>query len=221
MSEERPPEGIQLKREATIDRLREHYALDDLGIEEFEQRVDEALRAPFAADLEKLVSDLPLPAPRETLPQVTSQPGLPGLVPPERVRKVGFTMGFLGIHGRRGSWIPPRRLFCFFYLGGAELDFRDVLFVHPVTDVYVGAFLGGVNIIVPPGFAVDINGIPFLGGFGCADDVGVGAGPSSPLLSIRGIFFLGGASVEMRYPGETEKEAKQRRKAEKRVRKRP
>ena len=144
--------------------------------------------------------------------------GLPGIVPPERVREIGFTVGFLGVNGRRGRWIPPRRLFCLFYLGGAELDFRDVLFVHPVTDVYIGAFLGGVNIIVPPGFAVEINGIPFLGGFGCADDVGVGASPSSPLLSVRGIFFLGGAGVEMRYPGESEKDAKERRKAEKRAR---
>ena len=89
-----------------------------------------------------------------------------------------------------------------------------------MTDLYVVAFLGGLNIIVPPGYAVEINGIPFLGGYACADDVGVGAGPSSPLLRVRGIFFLGGAGVEMRYPGESEKDAKQRRKAEKLARKR-
>ena len=86
--------------------------------------------------------------------------------------------------------------------------------------MHVIAFLGGINIIVPPGYAVEINGIPFLGGWSCGDDVGVGASPSSPLLRVRGIFFLGGASVEMRYPGESEKDAKERRKAEKRARKR-
>ena len=220
MSEERLSEGIEPKREVTIDRLREHYALDHLGIEEFERRVDDALRAPSVADLERLVSDLPTPTPPETLPQVAPDPGLPGIVPPDRVRKIGLTMGFLGLHGRRGRWIPPRRLFSFFYLGGAELDFRDVLFVHPVTDVYVAAFLGGVNIIVPPGYAVEVNGIPFLGRFGCADDVGVGAGPSSPLLRVRGALFLGGVGVEMRYPGEAKEDAKQRRKAEKLARKR-
>ncbi len=220
VSQDRPPEGVQAKQEATIDRLREHFARDELGIEEFERRVDDALRAPSVADLEKLVSDLPTPSPLETLPQVAPEPGLPGIVPPDRVRKIGFTMAFLGGSGRKGRWIPPRRLFSLFYLGGGELDFRDVLGLNPVTDVYVVAFLGGINIIVPPGYAVDINGIPFLGGWGCADDVGVGAGPSSPLLRVRGIFFLGGASVEMRYPGESEKEAKQRRKAEKRARKR-
>ena len=80
--------------------------------------------------------------------------------------------------------------------------------------------LGGINIIVPPGYAVEVNGIPFLGGWECGHDVGVGASPTSPLLRVRGIFVLGGASVEMRYPGESEKEAKQRRKAEKRARKR-
>ena len=220
MSEERPPEGIQPKQEATIDRLREHFARDELGIEEFERRVDDALRAPSVADLEKLVSDLPTLSPLETLPQVAPELGLPDIVPADRVRKIGFTMAFLGGSGRKGRWIPPRRLFCLFYLGGGELDFRDVLFVHPVTDVYVVGFLGGVKIIVPPGYAVEINGIPFLGGFGCADDVGVGAGPSSPLLSIRGVFFLGGARVEMRYPGESKKDAKQRRRAEKLARKR-
>jgi len=220
VSEDRPPEGIHAKQEATIDRLREHYARDELGIEEFERRVDDALRAPSVADLERLVSDLPTPSPVETLPQVAPEPGLPGLVPPDRVKKIGFSMAFLGASGRKGRWIPPRRLFSLYFLGGSELDFRDVLFVHPVTDVYVGAFLGGINIIVPPGYAVEINGIPFLGGFACADDVGVGAGPSSPLLRVRGIFFLGGAGVEMRYPGESAKDAKQRRKSEKRARKR-
>ena len=33
MSEERPPGGIHAKQEAMIDRLREHYARDELGIE--------------------------------------------------------------------------------------------------------------------------------------------------------------------------------------------
>ena len=220
MIEERMPERMRPKREATIDRLREHYAQDDLEIDEFEQRVDDALRATSIADLEKLVSDLPTLPPPQTLPQVAPDPGLPGLVPPDRVRQIGFTMAFLGGSGRKGRWIPPRRLFSVFYLGGGELDFRDVLFVHAVTDIYVVAFLGGLNVIVPPGYAVEINGIPFLGGYGCSDDVGVGAGPSSPLISIRGIFFLGGGGVEMRYPGESEKEAKERRKAEKQARKR-
>ena len=220
MREERAPEGIGPKREATIDRLREHYALDDLGIEEFERRVDGALRAPSVTDLEKLVSDLPAPSPPEAIPQVAAAPDPSGIVSPERVTKIGFSVGILGGSGRRGSWIPPRRLFCIYYLGGAELDFRDALLVHPVTDVYVVAHLGGVNIIVPPGFAVEINGIPFLGGFGCGDDVGVGATPSSPFLRVRGICFLGGAGVEMRYPGESEEDAKQRRKAEKDARKR-
>jgi len=220
VNEERSPEGLEPKREGTIDRLREHYAQDELGIEEFERRVDDALRAPSAADLEKLVSDLPAPSSVETLPVVVPEPGLPGIIPPDRVRKIGFTMAFLGGSGRKGRWIPPRSLFSLYYLGGGELDFRDVLFVHPVTDVYVVAFLGAINIIVPPGYAVEINGIPFLGGWTCADDVGVGASPASPLLRVRGIFFLGGAGVEMRYPGESGKDAKQRRQAESQARKR-
>ncbi len=33
MSEERPTGAIQPKRETIIDRLREHYAQDDLGID--------------------------------------------------------------------------------------------------------------------------------------------------------------------------------------------
>lgn len=225
MTEEHIADGIHLKREATIDQLREHFARDDLEIEAFERRVDEALRAPSGSDLDKLVSDLPSLTPQQTLPQVALQPQSiaivpqsPEIVPADRVKKIGFAMAVLGGNGRRGRWIPPRRLFSLFYLGGGELDFRDVLFVHPVTDVYIGAFLGGVRIIVPPGYAVEINGIPFLGGFRCADDVGIGAGPASPLLRVRGIFFLGGASVEMRYPGESKADAKDRRQAEKRSR---
>ena len=65
MSEEHPPETMQQKREATIDQLREHYAQDDLGIDEFEQRVDNVPRAPSVADLEKLVSEMRYPGESE------------------------------------------------------------------------------------------------------------------------------------------------------------
>ena len=67
---------------------------------------------------------------------------------------------------RKGSWEPPAKLRVLAFMGGIELDFREANLLEGETIVDVLAFMGGVNIIVPPEVDVQTDGVGFLGGFG-------------------------------------------------------
>jgi Domain of unknown function (DUF1707) len=61
------------EREYTVDLLRGHWLSGRLTAEEFEQRVGEACRARFAADLWQALRALPLPAPPAAEPRRPSE----------------------------------------------------------------------------------------------------------------------------------------------------
>jgi Domain of unknown function (DUF1707) len=75
------------EREYTVDLLRGHWISGRLTAEEFEQRVDEAWRARFAADLWQALRALPAPAPP------------PSFAPPAKSRSASasLTLGVVAI----------------------------------------------------------------------------------------------------------------------------
>jgi hypothetical protein len=103
-------------------------------------------------------------------------------------------------------------------MGGTELDFREAALPQGVTQVQVLAIMGGVEIIVPPGVNVDSHGIGIMGGF---EDAGEQEhDPSAPTLRIAGLAVMGGVDISVRYPGESARDARRRRKQESRERRR-
>ena len=74
--------------------------------------------------------------------------------------------------------------------------------------------LGGVEIVVPPEMAVGVDGMALLGGFENQTDAPLRSDPDSPTLRIQGLAVLGGVNVEVRLLGETSRQAKKRRRLE-------
>lgn len=79
-------------------------------------------------------------------------------------------------------------------LGGVELDLRDSLPVAGGAVLDVTAFMGGIDVTVPRGWRVEIDGTPLLGGFD--DKTDGGGGPDAPLLRITGTVIMGGVDVK-------------------------
>lgn len=79
--------------------------------------------------------------------------------------------------------------------GGATLDLRQARIDREAT-VDAFAFCGGVQILVPRGWRVEVSGLPVLGGF---DDKTAGDDPvllaDAPLLRINATAVLGGVEV--------------------------
>jgi len=222
MSEQRPDRGFgERAREGAIDRLCEAFADDRIAMEEFERRVELAHRAESSAELEALLSDLPTeqtavarrpaaePAPRE----IVRPPA------PHRVPERSLVAGIVGGGSRSGGWVPARTNIAIGVMGGVSLDFRESPLPPGVTEVQCYTFMGGIDIVVPPGVHVECNGVGFMGGFDYTQEEAP-TDPDAPVLRISGFAVWGGVGVSVREPGESERDAKRRRRALRKARRR-
>jgi hypothetical protein len=198
----------QETRERVIARLSDHFAHDALDVDEFERRVTVAQTSDSPADIEALLRDLPdvagAPAPTTAIvPQV-----VPALVPADQNRDAAYAI-FGGIN-REGTWNVPQRMRIVAVFGGANLDLRQARFPAGVIDIHVTAVMGGINIVVPPGLAVQMHGSAIMGGFADVNRSPAYPDPDAPLLRVHGMTMMGGVNIEMRLPGESERVARKR-----------
>ena len=223
MSEDYPVQGpvqgpnVEAVRERAVEVLMEHFSNDVMDLEEFEGLLDAVNRCSTVGELRELLRKLPpLESSRPTTDMIPAQGGAPVVVDADRVRDHGFLISVLGGTNRAGRWIPARKTFALGVLGGISLDLREALLGPGVTDLNVLAVLGGVEIIVPPEMEVEVDGMALLGGFEHQTDAPLRSNPDLPTLRVRGVALLGGVSVEVRLLGETTRQAKRRRRLERR-----
>jgi len=208
------------ERERAVDRLRAHYVRDDIDVETYERLVDVAWGAESKAELDQLMSRLPaLPdseqpaASSDVAPRPTT-----ALASPAEQQNHGFQISILSGAERKGSWVPPKRLHTLSLMGGTGLDFREARFAPGLTEVHILAVMGGVEVIVPPGITVETSGFGIMGGFDGHSQTVPSSDPAAPVLRIRGLAVMGGIEVKMMLPGETNRDARQRRKDDRRRR---
>ena len=198
----------QETRERVIARLSDHFAHDALDVDEFERRVTVAQTSENPADIEALLADLPeVAGPIAPVPAVVPTV-VPALLPAERDRDTLYAI-FGGID-RRGAWTVPRRMKIVAIMGGAHLDLREARFPPGVVELDVTAVMGGIEIVVPPGLAVQMHGSAIMGGFADVDRAPANPDPDAPLLRVRGLTMMGGVNISMRLPGESERGARRR-----------
>lgn len=177
------------ERDQVVHLLADHYALDHLTIEEYEFRVQAALRATQWYELTAITSDLP-----------ALDPNRSSAVRPEAGASVGgrALMAIMGGVSRKGRWLVPDRMQLWAIMGGMEIDLRDAMFTSPVTEIRIVAIMGGVHVRVPPGVRLETEGIAIMGGFD--DNPGV-ARPDSPVVRITGVAIMGGLGTDVRPRG--------------------
>jgi len=198
-------------RERAIAALSDAFANDTLDVDEFERRVTRAHVTESVEEITALTGDLPAATTELRPATVALAPAAPGgEVAPETVYAI-----FGGVD-RRGSWTVPRRWRVVATFGGAQLDLREARFPTGVIDLEVRAVFGGVQIIVPPGLAVEVHGTAIMGGFQNVNRAPAHPDPDAPLLRIRGLAFMGGVDITMRLPGESDRQAHRRRRVESR-----
>ncbi|HEX2191225.1 MAG TPA: DUF1707 domain-containing protein [Longimicrobiaceae bacterium] len=205
----RPPVALDQARERVIQELIEQYAHDALDDRQFEDRLDRAHAALTLPELDALVADLP-----------ALRTGATPAAPPARsgeVRERQTVVAVMGGAVRKGSWVPPRQLHVFAVMGGAELDFREARFGAGVVEVMVFALMGGVEITVPPGVRVEVEGIAVMGGFDEHATAPPPSDPHAPVVRVGGFALMGGVEIQTRLPGESKKAARKRARLESRA----
>jgi hypothetical protein len=78
--------------------------------------------------------------------------------------------------------------------GGVELDLTRSTFAQAESEIIAVAVMGGVEITVPEGLTVHVDGVGIFGGF---DQKAEGPGqPGAPVLRIKGAALFGGVEVK-------------------------
>lgn len=80
------------------------------------------------------------------------------------------------------------------FMGGGKLDLREATLEGGRAVIDVFAMMGGFEILIPETWSVRNEVIPFMGGVD--DKTKVNAGPSAPVVVIRGFVMWGGIDIK-------------------------
>lgn len=81
----------------------------------------------------------------------------------------------------------------FAVMGGVEIDLRGATIASSPAVLEVFVLWGGIDVRVPPTWAVEMRGVPILGGF---DDRTASNGANDQRLVIKGFAIMGGVEVK-------------------------
>ena len=186
------------RRDAVVEKLTQAFASGRIELEDFEQRTERAMRARSLQELDSALDGLSQP--RKPLPTVAPNSGEFVIDQPRR-HTSRITVAVMSGVNRKGKWAPSRRHVTFAWMGGAHLDFREAVLQPGVTDVYLVAKWGGIEVAVPPGLDVDVSGFAIMGGLERISQESGSTDPRRPQLRIHAFAFMGGIEVRALQPG--------------------
>ena len=187
-------------RERVVQDLAEHFAQDRLTLPEYERRVEQVYRASSADVLNALTQDL---VPSTPMRLASASPvAVADATVVRRTRKNFFAL-MSGVI-RKGKWLVPEKSRAVAIMGGVSLDLREATLTAPVTDIYIFAMMGGVEIIVPPDVRLESDGFAIMGGFEDQLTEPASLDPNAPLIRVHGLAIMGGVEARVAAPGEGE-----------------
>lgn len=207
--------SLEVDREHVIQQLCAHYASDHLSTEELEARIDRAYRATSAAELAALVSQLPALASATVSTRAReARPPLPATAEGELPREKR-SLALMSELVKHGEWIPARRNVVRAIMATVTLDLREALLSSGEIEFEITALMAEVVVIVPPGLRVACDGFAIMGEFREYHATGADD-PLAPLVRIHGSAVMATVTVEARFDGESRRDARRRRRLERR-----
>lgn len=193
-------------RARIADVIGEAFAEGRLTHDEYDARLTATMSARTAADLLPVVEGLPPATVAAALAPLTGmaaplpEPARAAGVAPSWHPPAGFdsastsVVAIFGEATRKGGWVVPEQLNATAVFGSVELDLTRATFEQVECEIVAVAVMGGVEITVPDGLAVQVEGVGIFGGF---DQKAEGPGePGAPMLRIKGVAFFGGVEVK-------------------------
>lgn len=208
-------------RTETVALLSDFFTRDVLSVDDFERRVGLAHEATTIAELGRAIDGLETGGALARLEgSAASGVHARGSAVPAEVRAADRAIAVFGEVKRTGEWVPARTNTFVSVMGSIVIDLREARLGPGRTTLSVVAVLGAVELVVPPGMHVQSGGSTVLGTFEQSVRSPVPAAPGEPVVQVEGYSILGEVSIETRRPGESKREARRRRRSEKRERKR-
>lgn len=177
-------------RDAVVQRLQQAFAEGRLDDDEFDQRTRAALTARHSTDLAGLTRDLPEAA---DVPVPSPAAGSGG-----GRRAGGSAIAYKSSVRRAGRWRVPEHFRTIVYKGSGHLDLRAAELTAPETTLAVIAYKSRVDILVPLGVRVNLEGFGVSKGWSAAEDLEDRLPAGAPVLHVRGIGYKGTIEVSTR-----------------------
>jgi class 3 adenylate cyclase len=186
-----PPLRISdAERERVVDRLKTGCEEGRLTLDEFSERVAATYAARTEAELNVVVADLPL----TTAATAAPLPATTTTAPPGQ-RATRWTVGIMSGARQRGRYRLHGKTNAVAFWGGCELDLRAAEVEGSEIEINAIAVMGGIDIVVPEGIAVELTGFAIFGGRNLrVKDVPVL--PGSPVIRVRAFALMGGVTVK-------------------------
>ncbi|HUY96837.1 MAG TPA: DUF1707 domain-containing protein [Verrucomicrobiae bacterium] len=178
-------------RERAVDRLRESCAQGRLTFGELADRSGAAYAARSYAELAAVLEGLPAdPEPVAVFA---------GAGHASRRRAVHLTLAVMSRVSRQGRWRVHAHSVVAAVMGECVLDLRQATIDAPEVVVDVLALMGGVDIVVPEGVDVDLQGLAIMGGKQL-HLAPVPVRPGTPLVRVRALALMGEVRVRSQQP---------------------
>jgi hypothetical protein len=194
MARSDPEKGVvsmERERELTIELLSDHFAHDNLTLDELERRIELAYRAESLPALRDLTKDL-----SKEVAAVVPRPGepVPEVFAPERDRIVSV----MATTRRKGMWQPPRHLDVWSVMSEVNLDLTQAKLSPGVTEIHLVAIMATVKVIVPPGVRVVVQPSAFMAEVSDETLDPPPVGTNAPVVRLTGPVFMAELKVRVR-----------------------
>ena len=177
-------------RDAVVQRLQQAFAEGRLDDDEFDQRTRAALTARHSTDLALLTRDLPeTAAAPATSPAVSS--GAKQLAG-------GSAIAYKTSVRRAGRWRVPEHFRTIVYKGSGHIDLRAAELTAHETTLQVIAYKSRVDVLVPLGVRVNLNGFGVSKGWSAEEDLEDRLPADAPVVHVRGVGYKGTIEVSTR-----------------------
>ncbi len=181
--DDRDPRSLRVsdrERDRTVGRLKDAVSEGLIDIDEFSERTSRALAARTRGELDALTSDLPASS--------DAEPGTDDVVE---------LKGSMSSLERKGDWQVPRKLVLRWRMGSVKLDFTEARIARPVVEIELDVNTGSVEMRLPEGASVSLDGVEAR--LGSVEDHRRGAPAAGrPHFVLKGQITRG--SVEVRGP---------------------
>ena len=98
---------------------------------------------------------------------------------------------------RDGDWILPRSFRVVSFMGNVELDLTNVRLGAGESNIEIRCVFGNVEITVPPGIRIEVEGQAFIGTFEVTRSAPSTTVPEAPLLHVTGSSHFGAVTVNV------------------------
>jgi class 3 adenylate cyclase len=183
MFEERPDRRPVLASDSERERvallLRDAAGEGRLTLEELAGRLDSTYAARTSQELEVVTRDLP------------TQPAAAGI---DVASETSSVVAVMSGAKRSGRWRLGKRCRAIAVMGGCKLDLRSAELTAQDPVIRAVSIMGGIDIIIPEGIAVEVTGLALMGGKSVRIK-DVPPVPGAPRLRVRVLALMGGVSV--------------------------